>query len=240
MIENQYQEDIEYLIRGSSTMRSCTASASKRAIIYKRDWCGLLCQIVIPLVLVLFGLWMTSGPSKLTQSAPRPLSTGFYPYKQRILMNESPVNQTEEGTHMMSSELVALLPNSTEAFEVTYVGNITYEEFYNAVYEHRLDGDPYPYRYGSYQVFTANKATHLYQIGVFINVTSQDVSALYSQYMYTAILRAATDEPDLEFNIVSRPFPIYQLFKDQEEASRATDFTFMVAIALALIPCVMV
>ena len=108
------------------------------------------------------------------------------------------------------------------------------------MYEHRLDGDPYPYRYGSYQVFRANRIANLYQIGVFINVTSQDVSALYSQYMYTAILRAATDTPDLEFNIVSRPFPIYQEFKDQEEASRATDFTFMVAIALALVPCVMI
>ena len=54
------------LIRGSSCVRSCTASSAKRFIIYKRDWCGLLCQIVIPITLVLFGLWITSGPSKLT------------------------------------------------------------------------------------------------------------------------------------------------------------------------------
>ena len=124
-------------------------------------------------------------------------------------MNESPVNMTGDGGDMMSSELFNALPNVTDAFEVTYVKNITYEEFYDAVYEHRLDGDPYPYRYGSYQVFRANRIANLYQIGVFINVTSQDVSALYSQYMYTAILRAATNTPDLEFNIVSRPFPIY-------------------------------
>ena len=58
--------------------------------------------------------------------------------------------------------------------------------------------------------------------------------------MYTAILRAATGEADLEFNVVNAPFPIYQMFKDQEEASRATNFTFMVAVALALIPCVMI
>lgn len=58
-------DDAENLIRGSSCTRSCTASAAKRYIIYKRDWCGLLCQVVIPLILVLFGLWLTSGPSKL-------------------------------------------------------------------------------------------------------------------------------------------------------------------------------
>ena len=53
------------LIRGSSCVRSCSASTAKRYIIYKRDWCGLICQIVIPISLVLFGLLLTSGPSKL-------------------------------------------------------------------------------------------------------------------------------------------------------------------------------
>ena len=41
--EEQEQEDIENLIRGSSCARSCSASGGKRFIIYKRDWCGLLC-----------------------------------------------------------------------------------------------------------------------------------------------------------------------------------------------------
>jgi hypothetical protein len=85
------------LIRGSSCVRSCTASSAKRFIIYKRDWCGLICQIVIPLILVLFGLWLTSGPSKLIQSPPRHLSTGWYPSKQRILMSESPVMANTNG-----------------------------------------------------------------------------------------------------------------------------------------------
>lgn len=59
------KENVENLIRGSSCARSCTASSAKRFIIYKRDWCGLLCQVVIPIVFVLFGAWITSGPTKL-------------------------------------------------------------------------------------------------------------------------------------------------------------------------------
>jgi len=66
-IEDIMDFEGENLIRGSSCVRSCTASSAKRYIIYKRDWCGLLCQVVIPLILVLFGLWLTSGPSKLVQ-----------------------------------------------------------------------------------------------------------------------------------------------------------------------------
>jgi ATP-binding cassette subfamily A (ABC1) protein 3 len=58
--------------------------------------------------------------------------------------------------------------------------------------------------------------------------------------MYTAILRVATGKPDLNFNMITTPFPVYQLMKDYEQAAGAFDFIFMTAIALALIPCVMV
>jgi len=84
--EEEEEEAIENLIRGSSCVRSASANSGKRLIMYKRDWCGLICQVVIPLTLVLFGLWLTNGPSKLHQSPPRPLSTGYFD-KQRILMN---------------------------------------------------------------------------------------------------------------------------------------------------------
>ena len=44
---NDYEVELdggaENLIRGSSCVRSCTASTAKRIVIYKRDWCGLLC-----------------------------------------------------------------------------------------------------------------------------------------------------------------------------------------------------
>ena len=73
-----------------------------------------------------------------------------------------------------------------------------------------------------------------------MNITSQDVTALYPQFMYTALLRAATGNEDLEFNVINAPFPIYQMFKDKEEAAKAVNFTFMVAVALALIPCAMI
>jgi len=162
----------------------------------------------------MFGLWQATGASKLAQSAPRPLSTGFYPYKQRIIMNDNPVNMTGDGGDVTGSDLYAMLPNSTDAFEVTYKNNLNYSEFYDAVYASRNEGDPFPYRYGSYQIFKANKNENLYQVVNFLNVTSQDVSGMYPQYIYNAILRVATGDPELEFNVITTPFPIYQMFKD--------------------------
>lgn len=58
--------------------------------------------------------------------------------------------------------------------------------------------------------------------------------------MNQAILRVATGDPDLQYNVVNYPFPIYQKYLDIEQAAGAFDYVFMNAIALALIPCVMV
>lgn len=102
---------------------------------------------------MLFGLWITSGPSKLTQSPPRHLSTGWYPAKQRLLMNENPVSMIGDGFDVTGSELFAMLPNSTDAFTVEYIEAANYTDFYDQVYEARNELPLYPYRYGSYQIF---------------------------------------------------------------------------------------
>ena len=67
---------------------------------------------------------------------------------------------------------MAGFPNATEAFEPTFVEDLNYTEFYDAVYAFRNEGPVYPYRYGSYQIFHANKADNKYQIISFLNATS--------------------------------------------------------------------
>ena len=131
--------------------------------------------------------------------------------RQRYWGSPIPMLNKEDG-----SELAAMLPNATEAFDVTYREDLNYTEFYNAVYEARNDLPLYPYRYGSYQIWHANKKTNLYQIVSFINITSQDVTALYPQYMYQAILRVATGDPEFNFEITTTPYPIYYKFKELE------------------------
>ena len=241
--------DVANLIRGSSCARSCTASSAKRFIIYKRDWCGLLCQIIIPLILVLFGLWLSTGPSKLTQSPPREMSTGWFPSKQRMIMNMHPVAGCDAVEDCVTgAELFANFPNSTSAFEVKYHdeedalarGYDAYVGFYNTVFESRNTLPLFPYRYGSFQIYQADRKYHVYNIISYLNVTSQDVTGLFPQYMYSAILKTATNDPNFHFHVTSVPFPIYQKYKDLEAAATSYDYVFMAAISIALIPCVMI
>ena len=121
----------ENLIRGSSCVRSCTAASAKRCIIYRRDICAMICQIVVPLTLVVLGLWITAGAVSIKQSDPRPLSTGWYPSPQRILMNEENVHLEGDGNDVSPKDILAKMPNSTDFFDVTWVANTTYDDFYN-------------------------------------------------------------------------------------------------------------
>ena len=129
-------------------------------------------------------------------------------------MNNQTVNPVGDGFDVSGEELFAMLPNGTDAFEVKYVDGLNYSSFYDAVFEHRNDLPLYPYRYGSYQIYQANTKSNLFNIVQYLNVTSQDATAMFPQYMYQAILRVATGDPDLEFNVINYPFPVYQKYID--------------------------
>lgn len=65
----------------------------KRFKIYRRDWCGLMCELIIPVFLVLIGLafcevgWLTSSPVFT-------LETSAFPSPQRMLFNQENVKKS--------------------------------------------------------------------------------------------------------------------------------------------------
>lgn len=69
-----------------------------------------------------------------------------------------------------------------------------------------LTTDYFPYLYSSFYVFEADRQTQQYKFASFANLTSS-ASALYSGFMYEAILRTATDDPDFKFAVRSSPLP---------------------------------
>lgn len=60
---------------------------------------------------------------------------------------------TGDGSDVTGAELYSNMPNSTEAFDVTYLDATGYLDFYNQVFEARNDLPLFPYRYGSYQIY---------------------------------------------------------------------------------------
>lgn len=124
------QQETENLVGNGTLWESIRALLVKRFNIYKRDRCGLVCEVLVPIVLVLFGLsllqipWLKDSPSYY-------LDTSAYPGPQRLLMNN--VNVEELASQYTPQDLYTGLPG-TGYFDVTYDTDAAqYEQFYNAV-----------------------------------------------------------------------------------------------------------
>ena len=80
----------------------------------------------------------------------------------------------------------------------------------------------------------------MYQFNTFLNVTSQDVTAIYPQFLYTSILRTALENPNFNLNVTTAPFPVFYKFIQVQVAAKDLDYIFMLSVAVSLIPCVIV
>ena len=115
-----------------------------------------------------------------------------------------------------------------------------FEQFYNDTYASRNEGDVEPYRYGAYSVYQANNDTMTYQINSYLNLTSQDVTAMFPQWMYEAVLKTATGNKDFEFQVTTEALPLFYVFLQRQDATNSIDFAFMIGLALTLIPVSMI
>ena len=167
-----YEDDGEHLVRGSGMCATLGANTTKRFIMYRRDWCGIICEVIVPIVMVVIGLQFATQASKLTANPPRFLSSALLPNPQRILMNSKPIISDADDLDLQ--KLSENFPNATSgAFETHFYDEAhSYLDFYNKVYEQRNDKPLYPYRYGSYQVYQANTKNNTYAISNFVNITS--------------------------------------------------------------------
>ena len=64
-VKNTEVEDGEHLVRGSGMCATLGANATKRFIMYRRDWCGIICEVIVPIVMVVIGLQFATQASKL-------------------------------------------------------------------------------------------------------------------------------------------------------------------------------
>jgi len=58
--------------------------------------------------------------------------------------------------------------------------------------------------------------------------------------MYESVLKTATGNPNFKFTVTNAPFPVFDVFLQRQDATSAINFSFMVGLALTLIPTVIV
>jgi ATP-binding cassette, subfamily A (ABC1), member 3 len=92
-----------------------------------------------------------------------------------------------------------------------------------------------PHFYSGYQIYEANDITNQYKFYNFLNMTNQDAAGLYPQFMYEAILKKATGNPDFNFKVRSTPFPSTNALKERKTGTDAGSIIFTCAITYSMI-----
>lgn len=144
-----------------------------------------------------------------------------------------------------------MLPSYKSAFEVSYVNlsnvdTTVYGErailraFDESVFAAKSQGAEKPFRYGSFLVYEANNNTKQFKVAAFLNLTSQDVAAIYPQFMYESILKVATGNPDFKFKVTTSPYPVTENLKRRAATANGIFIVFVVSIGFALIPAAVI
>lgn len=63
---------------------------------------------------------------------------------------------------------------------------------------------------------------------------------MFPQFIYESILKTASGNPNFNFEVTTVPYPTMYILKARDEQGNAFEFSFMVGIGIALIPCAMV
>jgi len=124
--------------------------------IYKRNRRSFLFETLIPAILVLLGV-IISKLNAQKPSKPEVLSPSLLPLKQKILINQSPVDW--RNSDVSTDVLAANFPMNEDAFEVTFdntrrTREDNYEEFGWSVFEFgQRECANEPYLYASYDIY---------------------------------------------------------------------------------------
>lgn len=104
----------ENLIGNGSACDTAKALLIKRLNIYKRDRCGLVCEVFVPVIVFIFGMLLlkiSSSPAPVIST----LGTDVFPSTQNVLVNSNPV--VSEGNYYSMADITANFPDSNSYFD---------------------------------------------------------------------------------------------------------------------------
>lgn len=216
----------------------------KRWFIYRRNVRGFMTEVFVPVLLVLIGFAFTKVQYFFLQPT-RTLSPALYPEPQRMTVNQYMASNVTGGSNLSPQQLIQNLPQYANGlYDVTYVpmnrstvsgleDNTTFD---NIFFNNRLVQPYAPYRYGSFYMYQADNKSKNYQAAVWLNLTSQDVGAIYPELFYEAALQTAV--PGLQYTVTTAPYPLTMKLKNRAATASGLFVAFVVSIGFAIVPAV--
>ncbi len=161
----------------------------------------------------------------------------MYPLKQKLLVNSDIIDVAN--SDLTPEDIIKNLPDYESAFEVTYndkKAGKTFDDFGDDLYDFgNAEAFSEPYMYGSYEIYQADKTNQTYKFVSYVNLTSSASAAIFPTFMYDAILKTATDDPEFEFVTRSTAYPLTNEVKKRVKTGDAGTVIFFSAIAYSIV-----
>eukprot|EP00358_Blepharisma_japonicum_P005429 CAMPEP_0202940626 /NCGR_PEP_ID=MMETSP1395-20130829/752_1 /ASSEMBLY_ACC=CAM_ASM_000871 /TAXON_ID=5961 /ORGANISM="Blepharisma japonicum, Strain Stock R1072" /LENGTH=1359 /DNA_ID=CAMNT_0049635207 /DNA_START=1192 /DNA_END=5271 /DNA_ORIENTATION=- len=173
------------------------ALTQKRIIYSWRDYKGFVLEIVLPILLVLFGLALLTKFNVFTDQKSWKESLSKYSDPQNILYNNPTNNAVIENImkNMQTTQGKGVMTN-------TNVSAATLDDFDQTTYDER---DHHPYRMGSFYFYET--ANNQYSVVVFQNTTSPQTPPTYLNLIGNSILQHAYGTFP-KINLYNDPLPL--------------------------------
>ena len=206
-----------------------TALVLKRFHYFKRDRRGLICEVFLPILIILLGLGLLN--------IQIPIQDPYLPLTSNIFQ-KSPINflinsNLPNGQTVPSSFFNYNGVNSGD-LQVQQDSSTTLVSFDNDIYTRRSDVDP-P-RFFSIYLSTLDNVNQKYQYSAFANTTSQSSSTYSLNLINNKIFQYATNNPNAYIRTTIAPLLLTQSQKTIGGAINGVFGAFAFSIGISFIP----
>jgi len=198
----------------------------KRYYIASRSWATLIVEILLPILLMMFGFSITFIKFFYDGDA-RFFTPDQYKLPQTVF-----INTNSAMTNLFTKNFDAGLA----AFPMEFSGNTDFDiltSIDNELFEEHNSKNP---KYGSLYLKTFDPSNHLYEFVVFANLMSQDSSGAFMSFFCQTLLRTALNNPQYKITFANSPLPLTFEARNYENVKNGNIISQVLLFALALVP----
>lgn len=207
----------------------------KRLLVSFRQPKTFLLEILIPILLIIIGLAFSNSP--FFENPPQlTLNLANYPKNQTLYYMDMSTASDPDKALFNDYFDSTRWPNPKIKLDPTGATfSEKLENFENQVYD-KHGYDEKIENSGNYIIHTLDTTNNIYKVIGMGNPYGRDTAAIYTQYLYNALLRVASGNKDLQFSTKVGAYPLTATAIAGAKAGSGSIVAFLFAIAFAMIP----
>ena len=201
----------------------------KRIQYTKRDKRGLICELILPILMVIGGIILANSASG-SDLVSLPLDDGIYDYQFQMDYN-----------WVVPTDGAAIDKEFINKFNTDYIDPVSVPIETLADFDKKVANDQGPILTSPINVFSVfmnsyDKTSYNYQYTALIDTRAQEGSAYAMNRINNAILRAATNNNQKKITVIVAPFQKTAGSKSFDNIFKGLIYAFVMGIAMSLLP----